>query len=661
MHIDVVFPQRIMLKSCHMLPKRMLRFRWMGTRRSGPTRRVATCCTVFCEPRTCGGTVLPTRYRKCCFVVLASVIGGALSGCAAGVCRRLIPRGSESFSRLRPIPRSSLVWDLGASGQNRSFRRRRCRPCVRTWSHKAWTPACLVGRARLGCPAVRRPARAPCTSDRCAPPTAIVTGPAPPPIAPPQPFIAPSLLNQTYPNVRGTSGIQGRLSINPLRLVAPVGSEIVLQASICGEDGYLVTGETIEWSLSPNSGGSIVQVDDSERPFWRRLWHRPPIKKSGQYALGRTSTARQLLTRGTPDPSDDVYLREGQTWVSLTSAIEGVSQITAVAPGLAGWEQRRQTATVYWVDGQWTLPGPALGGGSSSQVLCTQVRRATSSDPIPGWLVRYEVAGGTPASLDDLGSQVQEVVTDVSGNACVNVTVQGPATGATQLKIQIVRVSLAGGDLPRLVVGEGATSVTWGPAPVPDLPYQPPTSPPPGPFEPPAASQPPSLPAGPVPPPGPVTPPAPTVPRVGVLGTGPTTAEIGGPGTYEFRVSNNDALTAEAVDVAIKVPPGVQVVATIPEAEEFGDTLKWQLGPLQPRQSRSIRTTLTSETPAVSACALRPRRGEASRRRIASRPTSAGICSGCGWTVRYEAWWEKNSAMSSRSPIAVRRCSRTFF
>ena len=60
-------------------------------------------------------------------------------------------------------------------------------------------------------------------------------------------------------------GIQGRLEVQPTRVLAPVGQEVILLAAICGADGYMVTGEPLEWTLAPNSVGTIVEVDHPER------------------------------------------------------------------------------------------------------------------------------------------------------------------------------------------------------------------------------------------------------------------------------------------------------------------------------------------------------------------------------------------------------------
>ena len=178
-----------------------------------------------------------------------------------------------------------------------------------------------------------------------------------PPAAPPQPLVpvpeyGGGLAQPPVPAPIGNRnflvgsgsprpGYDGTFTITPARMVAPVGSTVILRAGICDEDGYLVMRQPIEWSLSPNSVGSIVDVDKTAKRLWRHLFHKPPEKQSGDYAVGLTSTVPQMLDRGTLDPNDDIWLMRGQTWMSVTSASEGATHVTSVAPSVNGWNERK--------------------------------------------------------------------------------------------------------------------------------------------------------------------------------------------------------------------------------------------------------------------------------------------------------------------------------
>ena len=127
----------------------------------------------------------------------------------------------------------------------------------------------------------------------------------------------------------------GQLLLTPTRIVAPVGGEVILLAGVCGKDEYLVTNEPIEWMLSPKSVGEFVEVGDDAKGQRRSIWKKdngPKVEKLGvDFARGRTSREAGNITRGTASKDDDLPIRMGQTWISLTSPSEGVSKVT-------GWD-----------------------------------------------------------------------------------------------------------------------------------------------------------------------------------------------------------------------------------------------------------------------------------------------------------------------------------
>ena len=374
-----------------------------------------------------------------------------------------------------------------------------------------------------------------------------------------------------YTGAPGTRGVYAaRLQLNPARLVAPVGREVILRAGLCGDDGYLIRKQPIEWSLSQDSVGSFVEVDEFAKPLWRRLFRRPPTKTSGAYAIGRTSTAAQVLTRGTADTSDDVWLAEGQTWISVTSASEGVSHVSAVAPTAAGWAERRQTATIHWVDGQWTFPPPSFASAGTSRRITTHVTRASSGAPIAGWIVRYEILDTTAAGSD---RRVLEVPTDTLGNATVEVTPLTGQPGVTQIQVQVIRIGRPG-DLERLVVGEGTTSITWT-----TTAEVPPTT---------GITPPTTLPGTTYPSPTFPTPSLST-PRLPVSVSGPQTAEVGGLATYQVDFVNRSQSTISNAQIAMPIPRGMDYVSSEPAGNLFGDEIRWPLGDIQPQGGGILR------------------------------------------------------------------------
>jgi uncharacterized repeat protein (TIGR01451 family) len=332
----------------------------------------------------------------------------------------------------------------------------------------------------------------------------------------------------------------------PGRVVAPVGSEVIVVSGICGENGSYVMRQPLEWMMSPDSVGHIMQVGNNRWSFltdWLSAGHAKKLDLD--WAKNRTHTHRQTVTRGTDALNDDVVLGKGQSWVSVMSPSEGASFVTVMAPDEKNWDRRRQTATIYWVDAQWTLPPPIITRVDRREpaVLTTTLMRSQGIGPIEGWLVRYEAIDG-PLALFENGQRTIEIPTDINGQATARLTPQTGESGITQVAVQIVRPASKAGDAPRMVVGQGLTSVTW------------------------------------------------SAPGLAVRATGPATADADKPVPYRVEVSNTGDIPAPNVVLAYAIPEGATVVGTNPPAQPFGNRLEWRLGDL-PARSAPVAVEVT--------------------------------------------------------------------
>ncbi len=263
---------------------------------------------------------------------------------------------------------------------------------------------------------------------------------------------------------------QDTLSITPQRVLAPVGSEVILKAGLCTREQFLLTDARVNWLIARESAGEFVSLGG--RGWLQKPWlpWNQPKKIDNQYATGYTARVPLLITRGTQDVSDDVQVEPGEAWASITSAVEGTSHITAVAPEIETWSQRRATATIYWIDVQWSFPPTSMTSGGS-QVLTTTLRRQTDGTPLEGWIVQYEVAGGGGSLRGSASDQVVEVRTDTTGTASIEVTPTGEGGNTTQINIQLVRPErYRDSDAPRLVVSKSTTTISWSGSGTPYLP-----------------------------------------------------------------------------------------------------------------------------------------------------------------------------------------------
>ncbi len=268
-----------------------------------------------------------------------------------------------------------------------------------------------------------------------------------------------------------SQGKAGEIQLTPTRIVAPVGGEVVLLAGICGPNGYLVNRQPLEWMLSPDSVGTFIEVgDDSPGHLISALTLRkaPKVEKLDvDFAKGRTSSKETLIDRGSADCKDDIQLKEGQTWLSISSPSEGVSRVTVLAPDSDIWDRRRQTATIYWVDANWEFPQPLIERSGNPLQFVTRVNKAENLVPAEDWIVQYTIVDPSVATFSPpTGSNVATKRVNKDGQAIVQVVAtvdaQGQlARGTTPILIDVLRPAQPSDNLPEIKLGSGQTFATF--------------------------------------------------------------------------------------------------------------------------------------------------------------------------------------------------------
>lgn len=331
------------------------------------------------------------------------------------------------------------------------------------------------------------------------------------------------------------------LVLHPMVSVAPVGSEVVLLAGVVGPDHYLLTNQRIEWILDPSGVGYFI---DLNRRTWADLLvldGTRPTKVDNTYAIGSTSRQYLRLTRGTVDPADDVMVLRGQAWITVSSSTEGTSYVTAMSPCVDGWETRKRTAIIHWIDAQWTFPPPAINPAGTRHTLTTTVMRQSDQTPCVGWLVRYEIADGPPAGFAPGGAKMVEVPTNSAGQASAEIFQTQPVPGTNRIQIQIIRpASFDGGRGKPLVLGSGSTLKTW------------------------------------------------SAPSLSIRTTGPAVASVGSTVVYGIDVSNPGDLPADDVLVVDALPQGLSLLSSSPPGQTVGGSVQWSLGRLTPSETRHL-------------------------------------------------------------------------
>jgi uncharacterized repeat protein (TIGR01451 family) len=373
------------------------------------------------------------------------------------------------------------------------------------------------------------------------------------------------------------------LSLSPSALIAPVGSEVVMIASVVGGEGFLLTNEVVEWTIDPGGVGQFLSTGERRRLDLINWWRGLPRKIDSRFAVNATLRNPMTLDRGTPSPLDDLFVQTGQAWVTVASPVEGTSRVTAFAPALSAWELRQQTATIYWIDAQWRLPPPAITALGGRNTLSTSVMRQTNGAPLAGWQVRYEIAGGPPAGFAPDGAASVQVVTNESGQAAVEIFQNQPAPGTNQINISIIQPMGPAGQGQSLTVGAGSVLQTWASAAAPGptaapLPGAPATAPPtfvPAPSEP--------APAQPVPAPA-------AAPALEVTVNGPTSATVGERVQFQISVTNRGSSTATGLLVTDRFDPGL-------EHAQSQNSIAHDLVDLQPGASAQLTVSLRVSQP----------------------------------------------------------------
>jgi hypothetical protein len=120
---------------------------------------------------------------------------------------------------------------------------------------------------------------------------------------------------------------------------------VLLIASV-GTQGYLLTHQRVDWTISPDSVGNFISPG-IRRPFALFDWiHGVPRIVDPRYVMNSTLFYPMTVDRGTPNPLDDVRVQSGQAWVTVSSPMEGTTHVTAFAGSVKSFERRQQTASI---------------------------------------------------------------------------------------------------------------------------------------------------------------------------------------------------------------------------------------------------------------------------------------------------------------------------
>ena len=251
----------------------------------------------------------------------------------------------------------------------------------------------------------------------------------------------------------------------PIVLVAPeeqialIGTEVILFANYKGDDDYLRIGERIEWSLG--GVGHIQTTNKTQCSNVLALDFNKDKKMSDRYAVTSTLHYEGVIDRGSADEQGAVPHLAGQSWISIRSAEEGTSTVTAYAPTIKDWNRRTSSGIVHWIDAEWVYPQADITKYDDPKIFVTKVKKRSSGSPCPGWVVRYEVTGGPNAGLGPNRSKTVEVIVDANGEAAVDLHLLEGSSGTSTVKATIVRPAGVDGGTKRLELHSATLTNLW--------------------------------------------------------------------------------------------------------------------------------------------------------------------------------------------------------
>lgn len=322
-----------------------------------------------------------------------------------------------------------------------------------------------------------------------------------------------------------------QIQVIPCKDVNPVRTQHVLIASVCDCEGTGLRNRRVEWHVE--GAGHIVEVDESG------FFSGRGYMVNNKYGVSYTNYKPHKLTRGNDDPSDDIELKPGQSWCVITSAEEGETYVTVVAPEIANWDRHKCFVTKTWIDAKPCYPPPAVNPTGQPHTFVTRVTRVSDGSPAEGYRVRYRIIDGPPAVLDPGGAREVTAVTNREGNASVVIRQVSPMQGMNRVAIEVYRPSdsVTGKES---MVGSGMTSKTW------------------------------------------------VCPQISIQKQAPQQGAVGVQLPYRIMVTNSGSIASQGVTVRDTLAPGLQLYSATPPATQQGSNLIWRFGVLQPQQTATI-------------------------------------------------------------------------
>jgi uncharacterized repeat protein (TIGR01451 family) len=230
----------------------------------------------------------------------------------------------------------------------------------------------------------------------------------------------------------------------------PVRTQHTLVATVKDQNGNPMPGQRVEWILARygEAVGDIVAHDDQYGDGAIAPVRNARVTNSGNkidnaYALSVTNYSPESIDAGnnypyvSPDGArlPDIVVGRGQSWITITSGREGITEIIAYVPAIRDGTRHKIWAKKIWADYEVTFPTDAVNTlPADSHAFVVRVTR-TDQSGIPGQTVDAEILDGPEAVFVGTNAHTASGATDANGAIEFVLRNTAGATGVNRVRL----------------------------------------------------------------------------------------------------------------------------------------------------------------------------------------------------------------------------------
>lgn len=231
-------------------------------------------------------------------------------------------------------------------------------------------------------------------------------------------------------------GVPASIKLDPVTDTNPIKTQHTIVATVLDANNNPLPNQRVEWILArgPVAVGDIVEHDDMNAIVGS---DQKVTKLGNHYTVTYTNDRPMVLDFGTSDTRDDINLNVGDTWLTITSPLEGETHIIAFCPGIKNANNHKTFGVKYWMDAKIDWPEDAVNKVGTPHTFQFKLTKASNSAPLPGYRVKWELVDGVPGYLNEPDTKVVEGQTNEEGESSVVLNQVEPAEGSNTVKITL--------------------------------------------------------------------------------------------------------------------------------------------------------------------------------------------------------------------------------